>query len=345
MTMTNDPSYPRAPSERLMQLLHPGGFLAPLVDRSVLGLGGRQHDVQFLINDCVGVYAGSARLLTAEVKSGGDIVLKADEKYKKYSPDLFRYWKLDEVGFAERLNDYLKNVEVDGWDEKESGVQARWARVSEHRSDPWYYRPWIPFSREAALEYQSKEARGTARKSSEVVRAYELVKNLAERNGWAMPKLRGPGPNIVDQIAVDPIGKLVLIELKYAGATKDDSIYFAPLQLLEYAHEWDNALRAARVRDQLRDLIRTRKELGLMSDKVPDLTGGIRLTICFGDYRHAGDSPQWPTTRLKSYYYEVVDLICEHLPNGVRPIETWKLDDEGPRQIVRSSKSPKSQVA
>ena len=85
-----------------------------------------------------------------------------------------------------------------------------------------------------------------------------------------------------------------------------------------------------------------RKELGFTPDSIPPLTGGIRAAICFGDYRHS-DSPSTPeeppTSEVKRRYYENLNDANQHLPPGVPLIETWKLDEKGPCQIVRSTPS------
>ena len=43
-----------------------------------------------------------------------------------------------------------------------------------------------------------------------------------------------------------------------------------------------------------------------------------------------------PTSKVKRRYHEALDKDNLNLPSGVPPIEIWKLDEEGPKQVVRS---------
>ena len=73
----------------------------------------------------------------------------------------------------------------------------------------------------------------------------------ARRDRWRMP----PNPKDrlkLDQLAVDPAGNLVLLELKDASGSSSE-VYYAPFQLLQNAWEWHQALNG--VRRSLQDLL------------------------------------------------------------------------------------------
>ena len=132
---------------------------------------------------------------------------------------------------------------------KEGSIQARWSRVSA---------PWVVFDKEAQLAYPSKLAR--ARLLSEAFRpSVEAARNelhlLAQsrrslpnrRDRWAMPP-KGKTRLKIDQLAVDPAGNLVLLEIKDASGSAS-GVYYAPFQLLQNVWEWQRALPT--VRDSL----------------------------------------------------------------------------------------------
>ena len=96
-------------------------------------------------------------------------------------------------------------------------------------------------------------------------------------------------------------------------------MYYAPFQLLQYVWEWHSALKA--VQGDLQKMIDARKRVGLTPQDVPDLTGGIRVAVGFGHDTPGGDT--------KPRYKKVLDIVNQHLPSGVGPIETWKYTDAG----------------
>ena len=153
----------------------------------------------------------------------------------------------------------------------------------------------------------------------EVDAAFESIREVALDRQWA--ELR-PRARKVDQLAVDPEGLLVLIELKDAQ-TNDAKVYYSPFQLLQYLWEWHGALES--VHADLRDLLNARKEVGLVDHDVPSLKGGIRAVVGLGlDGR---------TARVKRRYNKVLEIVNCHLPPSVGPIETWKHGTNGPRLV------------
>ena len=296
------PGYKRAPSDELKNLLRPGRFLAPLLIHG----SHNNHDLHFRSGNKVQIYRGLTSLLELHLKMNNQVTLTAHETYKRQecSGELFTTWEIDDHRLEKALDGYLNNVKVDErWTNGEGDVQTRWARVAEYQHHLWKCHPWTPFDREATLSYSSAPRRE------------------------------------IDQLAVDPKGNLVLLEIKDSGSKASKSIYDAPRQIREYIDEWYYAFGGSEIRNQIQKLIDARKELGLTPDNVPQLGGGIRAAICFGNYRHSSPprTPEEPpTSEVKRRYHEALDKANLNLPSGVPPIETWKLDEEGPKQVVRS---------
>ena len=299
--------YDRAPSEQLRELLAPGGFLRPIAglrEREVAGLG---LDVHLRADDEVHVYCGLARLMRIRRNRGGTVNVSADLKFRSQAcaEGLIRTWRDSEAeDLSVALDAYLGGVKVDPRHIAGEGeVQSLWARVTE---------PWVPFDREAVLG-------GEGRETEELGAALAELEHLAQSEGespgkkdrWSPPPSRG---REIDQLAVDPDGRLVLLELK--DASKGNApVYYAPFQLLQYVWEWHDALEC--VRGRLQALLDARVTLGLAAGPVPRLTGGIRAAVCFG----AGGR----TDEVRRRYGMVLDVANRHLPPCVPRIETWAL--------------------
>ena len=307
------PVYKRAPSKELEALLSPGGFLQPIVQLTRQKVGGNCHDVHFRRNDEVFVYRGhSAVLQIRRYRRAGGVTATADEKYKStaFSENIFGQWSLNQSGFEEALFDYSSRVDVSGsLTCGEGDVQRRWSQVTE---------PWVPFDREAVLsygEYAAGEERENARKFHHVAEAHTEL----ETSGWT--NLPRPGMAL-DQLAVDPQGRLVLLELK-DGSKSNAEVYYSSLQLLQYVWEWHTSLES--VRSDLQAVINARQAVGLTSCDVPPLTGGIRAAVGFGLHT--------PRNETKRNYGKVLEVVNRHLPIGVEPIETWAFDNAGPTRL------------
>lgn len=318
------PRYRRTSSTELLKLLREGEFLSPLVglSRKQTGNYDLPLDVHLRLGDEVHVYCGLTRLVTAKRRKSGSIKIWAAKAYEDQDREkrLFRDWNSDEFGFEEALDSYLHKVEVDsGWIAKEGKVQADWACVTN---------PWIPFDREAVIEYRDNEQAEMQRNYAQVESARALLNTIAaERPGlrgerWADPPVAGKE---LDQLAIDRDGNLVLIEIKFAGKGANAAqLYYSPLQLLQYIHEWHDALKWLSVWRDLHNLIGARARLGLMSEN-RTLTGGIRTAVCFGKDERSDE--------VKRRFYEVLGVVNAHLPPGIRPIETWSLGERGPQSL------------
>ena len=220
-------AYDRAPSKKLRPSLTTGPI------RALLSLGehkvaGCHLDVHLRRKDEVPVYCGLARPVVVRRKSNGDVRVTAAKSYAQQvcSRGFFGLWQqdqLDEAAFEQRLAKYLESIHIEcRWVRREGSVQSAWSRIAE---------PWVPFDREAVLEYSSTSERNRSRCFDAVAGARERVDALRVSQGWAqLPKRGGE----VDQLAVDPDGRLVVIELKHASAS---GVYYAPLQLLQYVWE------------------------------------------------------------------------------------------------------------
>ena len=320
MATTQSITYNRAPSKELQALLQPKRLLEPL-----LALNKRKHkdielDVHFRPDDKIHVYCGLTKLLTVQRLKNGNVKAGAHLTYSEQpcAQALLRRWRANESGFGTALNTYLNGVEVESkYIQGEGAVQLRWSRVRD---------PWLPFDREAVLDYENMAYRDQSRKFSEVEYVRAELKNMAAAYGWETPSLKVGSK--LDQLAVDSDGRLALIECKDAskGAAK---MYYAPLQLLQYVWEWHTVLEG--VRGQLQELIDVRMELRLPLELPPRsatrLTGGIRAAVCFG--------PDKRSAEVKSRARIVLDVVNRNLPPSVPVIETWAMDaGSSPRRLA-----------
>ena len=308
---TTGPFYDRAPSHELQALLSPGGFLAPLVGLADRKSGGHYHDVHFRDKNEVHVYRGITRLVTVKKTFEGEVRLTAHHTYKNQpcGRSFLRPWRVDEPGFGEELDGYLENVKVSPRFLLNVGkVQEQWSKVNA---------PWVPFDREGAL---GGRQHALGRDYSQVQAALEQLTGLAQRNGWPIPN---PTGSEIDQLAIDPLGRLVLLELK-DSSKRNAEVYYSPFQLLQYVWEWHGALEA--VRNGLQAVIDARVAVGLTPDDVPALTGGIRASVGFGSDERSNE--------VKRRYEKVLKIVNNHLPAGLGPIETWAHTDTGPSWVT-----------
>ena len=373
MTTTQYPSYRRAPSPDLKRCLQPGGFLAPLLDLTGVAYDTdnspntkwrafrssrpfASHDIHFRLrtdyfldlhfrlDDSVQLYRGLTSILKSTLLQDGRLKIEANQRYTEhsFSVGLFRTWSPNESGFAERLTEYLlgmknwerqkDNTDVQKWKNRwvdgEGNVQANWAQIGVY--------PWTPFDREAVVKYGEKKENSFP----EVEDARKKIDTLVSINSWAQPPWKqSKSEREVDQLAIDLNGNLTLIEIKDAKPDQHSSIYYAPIQLLQYLHEWNSVLiDRPQIQHELQELIDARKalfstserKLGMIpipvSDCVPQLSGRLRAVICFGRDDRSDE--------VKDRFSQVLRIANEHLPSGLPPIETWRLqDNEFPEKL------------
>ena len=319
MNFKTSVSYERAPSGAMIELLKPGGFLRPLIDLSTHPPGGIDLDIHFYGRRRLRVYRGLTRILDASLSREGNVSITAHRQYASQAcaEGVMREWRTDEDGFADALTAYLSGVDVaPRHTDLEGHVQMLWSRVTQ---------PWMPFDREARLAYTSSERRAEIKGIAlrPAMEAHARLTELARTSGRALPgEVRSHTGSELDQLAVDPDGRLVILELK-DGSKGSADLYYAPLQLLEYVCEWDSVLEG--VRDDLQSVIDARVEVGLTPSGATRLAGGIRPVVGFG--------PDIPSDNVMDHYREVVDVVNEHLPSGVQPVETWNFTDSCPSRV------------
>lgn len=301
--MTQAISYKRTPSAKLRDLLAPGGFLSSICDLH----RNDELDVHFRGGDIVHAYRGLTRLFDLKRMRRGMLRVSADSEHMQYDPEraFFREWNPNGGGFNEAMNNYLGKVKVGSrHTSKEGAVQMKWSRVTE---------PWTPFDREVRLKYSSREHRKEAKEFDGVKEAYRKLCEEADRSGWAKPTKTA---SKLDQLAVSPDGRLVLVELKDAEKGQPKEIFYSPFQLLQYIWEWHVALENnAPLLKKVQSLLDVRVGLGLT---VPTaiIARCIRAAVCFG---RDGRSDE-----VKRRYCRVLDICNRHLPDGVDSIETWE---------------------
>ena len=248
----SSPSYDRAPSPHLRQLLAPGGYLSPL--RAERTLGGVDLEVHLRRCDEVHVYCGLTRLVTIGPSTRGKVKVKTHKTYATQScarllirpgramkADRGNYhrdeWAVGEPGFAQALDVFLGSVRVDERQRKEGAIQATWAQIGD---------PWVAFDKEVVLGYPSEKVRTRQLLEAfepSVDEAREHLCALAEarralpsrRDHWAMPPQQKTRLEL-DQLAVDSSGNLVLVEIKDTSSSAE-TIYYAPFQLLQNVWE------------------------------------------------------------------------------------------------------------
>ena len=305
--------YGRAPSEAFTALFAPNALLAPLLRPHVVST--LSLDLHFRENDHLHAYCGLTRLVDVSLR-GGSVRFAAADHYTRQAcaASLFETtWNPTSNGCGDALSIYLRGVEVDrNWTAREGAVQASWSTV---RS------PWIPIDREGVLGYENTDARTLARTFSEFGAAWREIEALAKSEKWAeMPDPRGGAE--LDQLAIDTEGRLVLIELKDGAATA--GAYYAPLQLLQYVHEW--AASYVSVRPGLAAMRDARVAVGLSPASTPLLSSGIRPVVGFGE--------DLRTAEVRARFKRVLEICNRHLPASASPIEVWAWRNGTPTQLA-----------
>ena len=280
----------------------------------MLGIG---LDVHLRRGDKLHVYCGGTRLVEVRWKdSDRHIRVDADPSYKRQpcAGSLFNSWNPgDSREFTTVLHAYLDGVAVDDKQVQGEGeLQFRWSRV---------FDPWIPFDREAVLESRlvlTRNACAKLRNANE-----ELSDRIeSDTREWQTRTSNSKRSGEIDQLAVDPNGRLVLVELKDTE-NGSGSVYYAPFQLLRYVWEWYCALDS--VREELNKMIDARKKLNLTSCEAFRVEGGLRAAVCFGADRRSRE--------VRRRYCTVLEIANRHLPEGVPPIETWVFDGKNPVRL------------
>ena len=312
---SSNASYDRVPSGDLKRLISSGGILDSLPGLNHRRVAGMGLDVHLRVADEVQVYCGLTRLLDIRRTVEGTVAASAHRTYRDQDcgKGIFRDWRPeDSTDFSESLDRYVASVSVNRRHVAgEGAVQSLWSRVTE---------PWVSFDREAVL---SQPSPAPQRNADGLVHARQELQSMADREGWEDVPAVG---NKLDRLAVDSDGRLVLLELKNAGAGSA-SVFYSPYQLLHYVWEWYCALEI--VRPQLQAMIDARVELGLTSPSVMKLTGGIRPAIGFGPDRRSAS--------VKRRYKEVLRICNGHRPPGVPSIETWAIESGASPAEVGSS--------
>ena len=304
------PFYNRAPSAQFLELLSPGGFLSSLIGLATREIDSYRHDVHFREHNELHAYRGRTSLVAAKLLYGSELHLTADRSYQAQpcAKNFLRRWNPHESDFSRELERYVNEIRVSSsFLNAEGAVQDRWSRVSF---------PWTPFEREGVLGGPHRAGRDFAQVESALAELTEL----ARLHGWAAPSATGTK---VDQLAVDPEGRLVLLELKDASKSTS-GVYYSPFQLLQYVWEWNKVLEM--VRSNLQAVIDARVEVGLTPVGLPPLEGGIRAAIGFGaDLRSA---------EVRRRYALTLDVVNRYLPDRIAAMETWTINESGPVPLV-----------
>ena len=325
-------TFSRAPSEDLKKLLRPERPLASLLkydnhklhirvkDREeVMGrLEGLHLDVHFRRDDKVTIYCGGTRLLEVQRRDGSlALTVPLSNISKDYTSTI-----MGEKDGKKSVKNKKGEFTYITWETDESGFEYE---LNSHL-------------RRLERDYKDKKAGVLGRwitKEALLHETWTRAVNLPWTPFDREAALSRGGLRHIDQLAVDHDGSLVLVEIKDPATAKSQDIRDAPEQLLKYIEQWDRALQQSEVRDGLQELISARNEF-LTRESVPHLDLGrrIRAAICFG--REGLGNKVKPDD-----FYAKLDDANARLPEGVNPIETWKLDEDGrPCLLVRDSVAP-----
>ena len=316
---TQTVTYERAPSKELCALLAPGEFLSPICDlhrHNVEVHDGLGLDVHFRRGDEIHAYCGLTRLFALKRKCNGSMNVSADKEHMQFDRErsFLREWGAHDDGFKQAMDSYLCNLKINSrHTSKEGRVQMKWSRVTE---------PWTSFDREAVLSGKKVNVEAVENAHRKLLENYRNHEDKVGRCRWAKPP---KGGRELDQLAIDPDGRLVLIELKDAEEGRPKDVFYSPFQLLQYVWEWHEALKnnAPQLLAQVQSLLDSRVDLLGLARPANKLTGCIRPAVCFGlDGRSA---------KVRRRYRFVLDVCNRHLPEGVGPIETWEYG--APRRI------------
>ena len=141
------PSYDRAPSERLRQLLAPDGFLSPLLAKRTVA--GVDLEIHLRPGDKVDLYCGLTCLVKGGRSHGGTVWIESHRRYagQPCASGLFRpgrtravnrgnylrdEWEVGEPGFAQALDTFLSGV--GGRSEADEGGGGSGPVVAERRA-------------------------------------------------------------------------------------------------------------------------------------------------------------------------------------------------------------------
>lgn len=296
--------YHRAPSELFFKTLLPNGPLHFLLQP--WNVQGLPLDLQFRENDTIQLYCGLTSLLSLSLR-GPLLTPQASNTYRQQpcAIPFFKSWNLGDPQMEPVLQHYLQHVQVEArWIRSEGKVQSDWSRIQT---------PWLPIDREAVIGYENQQQQQSARTSPELLLAFQAV----EAFGWAKPGVVGAE---LDQLAIDEEGRLVLLELKDAAASK---VYLAPLQLLAYVIEWSKGREM--VREGVNRLVQKKRQLGLCGAQTKEWSGALRPVVAFGE-----DLRSQEARRRTEIIQKLVDSF---LPEGSVPLEIWCLQGGVPRRI------------
>ena len=311
--------YPRAPSDDLKELLR--GPLASLLELNdhKLNVSDRMMrlDVHFRIDDTINVYCGDTSLLEVQRKKDDRLTLKVHENNIS---DAYKARIANKKDRRPNNKGYITWETDKFWKTDKSGFKEEFEEELASYLGP----------------EKDNKGRNVAVSNERWITGEALLREQWARvvkDPWTPfdrgAALSGGGGRKVDQLAVDRDGSLVVVVIKDAKKPHDFSKELQ--KFLEYIKQWNMALKQEEVRGDLQELIDARKEFNLTAEDVPSLGNRIRAAICFGS-----EGP----SNVKSFY-AALDDVNARLPEGVNPIETWKLDEEGrPCLLVRDSAAP-----
>jgi len=323
--------YDRCPGRELLKLFEEGNILSCLKDelKPTKQQDLSVFDVQFRENDCVAIYCGTTNLVWMQLKYNA-LRVSANETYmsQECAAKLRGIWEIEKnklLDFKEALNNYLDNVQVEPkhW-RKEGRIQVLWEQRCGRNYDANV--PWMIIDREAVIGYDSDSEKNAV--SIDVVDS--IIEKVNSKN-WA--KLKFKRPNELDLLGISKNGeKLILLEVKDATTTSNN-IYYAPMQLLYYVLEWQNALNSNEGLGILKDinkLIEAKKGIGFLPEKGPlvsevGVEGVLPLLVV--------EQMIW-SEEVRKRFKIVLEIINEETDGKLNDLQIWEYPNGlNPKQL------------
>lgn len=323
--------YDRCPGKELLKLFEEGNILSCLKDelKPTKQQDLSVFDVQFRENDSAAIYCGTTRVVRLQLKDNV-LLVSANKTYmsQECAIKLMGAWEIEKnkpLDFKEALNNYLNNVQVEPkyWG-KEGRIQVVWEQRCGRNYDANV--PWMIIDREVVIGYDSDSEKNAV--------SIDVINSIIEKinfKSWA--KLKFKRPNELDLLGISKNGeKLILLEVKDA-TTNSNNIYYAPMQLLYYVLEWQNALNSNECLGILKDinkLIEAKKEIGFLPGKGPlvsevGVDGVLPLLVV--------EQMMW-SEEVKKRFKMVLEIINEETDGILNDLQIWEYPNGlNPKQL------------
>ncbi|OQA91428.1 MAG: hypothetical protein BWY26_00973 [Elusimicrobia bacterium ADurb.Bin231] len=326
--------YNRVPDKQMLDMFKEQRILSCLKEIKVPNRfeGLVSFDIQFRRNNTINIYCGLTKL--ADIKmiyDGFEITTHQTYAAQSCAKKIMRIWKNTDNAsgeFIQALNEYLNNVEVsERWWKKEGKLQTRW--LKRFGTDWDDSLPWAIFDREVVLGYDSEIDKKSIKEN--FINRIKLIIQKIEQKHPEYGSIKKKEPSELDMIGVSKEGDaLILIEAKESRA---QDMYYAPLQILYYMLEWENALRSnssSSILEGISSLINAKKETGLFKREMPNIIISkipkIKPILAIGVKEWSGEIYR----RIKA----TIKIINDEENNILSNLEIWEYPENGNPKLI-----------